>query len=141
MLAVEGGVTDHAILAAAILHDTVEDTDTTPEEIESEFGAEIRGLVAEVTDDKSLEKQTRKHLQVLHAPHLSPGAKVIKLADKISNVREIVNDPPSDWTLERRREYLAWGSDVVAGLRGVNAALERRYDEVVAEGLAVLGRA
>ncbi len=89
-------------------------------------------MVLEVTDDKSLPKAERKQLQIEHAPHISPGAKQVKLADKISNITDVVGNPPKDWTEQRRREYVEWGENVVAGLRGVNPALERHFDELVA---------
>ncbi len=129
-----GGVRDAHTLAAALLHDTIEDTGTTPEEIRAQFGEDVLGLVLEVTDDKSLPKAERKRLQVVNAPHKSPRARQIKLGDKISNVLEIVNDPPEDWSLQRRREYLDWTEQVINGLRGQNPALEARYDEVLALG-------
>ncbi len=129
-----GGVRDMDTLVAALLHDTVEDTGTSPDEIRLEFGEAVRSMVMEVTDDKSLPKAERKRLQVVNASHKSPGAKQIKLADKISNVFEIGNDPPDDWSLERRQEYLDWTEQVVQGLRGQNPALEARYDQVLAEG-------
>ncbi|MGB3311419.1 MAG: HD domain-containing protein [Nodosilinea sp.] len=143
LLASEGGVTDLATLQAAILHDTVEDTETTPEELEHLFGSEVRQLVAEVTDDKRLPKGDRKRLQVEHAPHLSPQAKQIKIADKTANVQNITTSPPADWSLERKREYLNWADRVVAGCRGCNPALEAVYDQVMAQGrqaLAAVGR-
>ncbi len=133
-----GGVRDIETLVAAILHDTVEDTNATPDEISAEFGDDVRSLVMEVTDDKSLPKEERKRLQVVTAPHKSPRARQIKLADKINNVTELANDPPEDWSAERRREYLDWTEQVVNGLRGQNPALEARYDEVLAEARRVL---
>ena len=138
-LASIGGVEDVSLLVAALLHDTVEDTGTRPEEIETEFGAEVLFLVMEVTDDKSLPKPERKRLQVEHAPHKSHRAKLLKLADKICNVNDILNTPPADWSLQRRREYLLWTEQVVAGLRGASPRLERRYDELLAEGKQALG--
>lgn len=129
-----GGVRDPIILAAALLHDTIEDTQTSPDEIREQFGDAVLSIVQELTDDKSLPKPERKRMQEVHAPHMSPQAKLIKLADKISNVNEIVQDPPTDWPLERRREYLDWSERVVTGLRGQNAALETRYDAVLIEG-------
>jgi guanosine-3',5'-bis(diphosphate) 3'-pyrophosphohydrolase len=137
-LARVGGVEDPAVLQAAILHDTIEDTETTPEELAGRFGDDVRRLVEEVTDDKELDKQDRKRLQVEHAPHLSQRAKLIKLADKICNVRDVTHSPPEGWSLERRVEYLDWTERVVAGLRGASAALERRYDELLREGRARL---
>lgn len=132
LLASIGGVTDPEILLAAILHDTIEDTETTAEELTERFGARVCSMVLEVTDDKSLPKAERKLLQIEHAPHLSPGAKQVKLADKISNIADVVDNPPSDWSDQRRREYVDWGEKVVAGLRGVNAPLELHFDELVA---------
>ena len=134
-----GGVRDVNVLLAAILHDTVEDTDTRPEEISDRFGEEVRSLVLEVTDDKSLPKSERKRLQIETAPHKSYGAKLIKLADKSCNVRNLISMPPVDWSLERRREYLLWTEKVVAGLRGTNAALEEYYDHELASGKSLLG--
>lgn len=128
-----GGVRDKATLVAAALHDTVEDTGTTPEEIEAAFGREVRGLVLEVTDDKSLPKETRKRLQIEHAPHKTPRAKLIKLADKIANVRDIRAHPPEDWPVERRVEYVRWARAVVAGMRGTSAALEAEFDRVAGD--------
>jgi guanosine-3',5'-bis(diphosphate) 3'-pyrophosphohydrolase len=128
-----GGVRDVNTLTAAILHDTVEDTATTPDEIEELFGKDVRGLVMEMTDDKRLPKMMRKILQVTNASHKSPRARQIKLADKISNVSEICADPPSDWSPQRRREYLDWTEQVINNLRGHNPALEARYDAVLAE--------
>ena len=137
-LAVEGGVSDEATLIAAVLHDTVEDTQTTFSELEQNFGAEVTGLVRELTDDKSLEKAERKRLQIEHAPHASPRAKEIKIADKICNVRNLVDSPPADWTLQRRREYVAWSEQVVAGCRGVNAKLDAAFDEAVRRAKAAI---
>ena len=129
-----GGVRDGATLAAAILHDTIEDTATTREEIQGQFGAEILSLVLEVTDDKALPKMERKRLQIEHAPHISTGAKQIKLADKICNLHDILQSPPAFWDLQRRQQYLLWTEQVVAGLRGVNPALEREYDRLLLRG-------
>ena len=127
-----GGICDMSILIAAILHDTVEDTQTSPEEIRNQFGEQVLGFVLEVTDDKSLPKPERKHLQILHAPGLSHAAKCIKLADKICNLRDITQSPPADWPLERIQEYFGWSEKVVAGLRGANPALEACYDSELA---------
>ena len=138
LLASEGGVTNLLTLQGAILHDTIEDTNTTPEELEAEFGADVRRIVEEVTDDKRLPKAERKRLQIEHAPHLSEHARQIKIADKISNVRGVTSAPPADWSLARRQEYLDWTEQVVAGCRGCNAALEGFYDEVLRAGRKAL---
>jgi len=135
-----GGVTDVRVLAAAILHDTVEDTPTTLEELETLFGSDVSALVAELTDDKRLPKHERKRLQIEHAPHLSDAVKPVKLADKICNVRDVTNNPPVDWSVERRKEYLSWAEQVVAGLRGANRHLEERFDVVLQDGLTALRR-
>lgn len=134
-----GEVRDETLLVAAILHDAIEDTDTTSQEIKTEFGEEVLELVLEVTDDKSLPKQTRKQLQIEHAPHKSRKAKLLKIADKINNIRDIIESPPADWTLERRREYLLWTEKVVAGLRGVSPKLESQYDSLLVKGKGALG--
>ncbi len=126
-----GQVRDLNTLVAAILHDTLEDTDTTREEILDLFGSEVLSLVQECTDDKSLSKAERKRLQIVNASHKSTGAKQIKLADKISNVSDISNSPPAGWSQQRRLEYLDWAENVVLGLRGANTELEKHFDETV----------
>jgi guanosine-3',5'-bis(diphosphate) 3'-pyrophosphohydrolase len=134
-----GTVRDPVALAAGALHDTIEDTDTDVGELEEAFGAEVRAVVQEVSDDKSLPKQTRKRLQVEHAPAKSTRAKLVKLADKISNLGDLLDSPPADWDLVRKREYGAWARSVVAGMRGTNAALEARFDVLYERGIAELG--
>jgi guanosine-3',5'-bis(diphosphate) 3'-pyrophosphohydrolase len=128
-----GEVDDVDVLVAAILHDTLEDTKTEPEEIIDAFGSTVNDMVLEVTDDKTLDKQERKKLQVEKAPQLSRGAKLIKLADKISNVREIGYDPPRDWDVKRRQKYFGWAREVVDALGQVNTNLEKRFDETLEE--------
>ncbi|MEX2126364.1 MAG: HD domain-containing protein [Woeseia sp.] len=135
-----GGVTDATVLQAAVLHDTLEDTQTTAHELDERFGTAVRCLVEEVTDDKSLPKEERKRLQIEHAPTLSAAARQIKLADKICNVRDVSNKPPRDWPRERRVEYLTWSERVVAGCRGVNAALEQEFDRALTDGRTRLRR-
>lgn len=138
LIASVGRVTDTATLAAALLHDTVEDTDATLADIEREFGPVVRGIVGELTDDKSLPSEERKRLQVVNAPNASRRAKVVKLADKSVNVADITRDPPPSWTVERRRDYVEWAILVVAGCRGTNAALEKHFDGVAAMALAAI---
>lgn len=140
LLADVGGITDIEILQAGMLHDTVEDTKTTPEEIEARFGATVRSLVMEVTDDKSLEKQERKRIQIEKAPNLSPGAKVIKIADKIANLADLIASPPANWPLERRRRYVDWSRRVIAGCRGQNARLDELYNSTAFDADAHLAR-
>jgi len=133
ILSEAGAVTDSDLLQAALLHDTIEDTDTESAEVDKHFGSRVCSIVQEVTDDKSLKKQERKAAQIAHAPHLSRDAQCLKLADKISNVFDVAFSTPVDWPLERQLEYFDWASQVVAGLRGCNAALEALFDEQVAK--------
>lgn len=132
VLANEGGVDDVTVLCAAVLHDTIEDTETTPEELQAIFGPKVASVVMEVTDDKSLEKSVRKQRQVEHAPHMSREAKLVKLADKISNLRDILASPPADWLAERKQAYFEWAACVVTGLRGVHPGLESVFDGLYA---------
>ena len=126
-----GGITDLPTLQAAILHDTIEDTETSPQELEDYFGQEVRLLVQEVTDDKSLPKQERKRLQVEHAPNLSTPGKLIKIGDKICNVSEVTPTQPAEWPLQRKLEYLDWAEKVVSGCRDCNLDLEQHFDAVL----------
>eukprot|EP00727_Mastigamoeba_balamuthi_P010448 m51a1_g6025 guanosine-3',5'-bis(diphosphate) 3'-diphosphatase, putative (179) ;mRNA; f:101202-102038 len=126
------GVTDIAVLQAAVLHDTVEDTDTTIEEIGREFGASVAGIVAEVTDDKTLTKRVCKELQVARAPGISREAKLVKLGDKVCNVRDLVCGA-SPWDVQKTAGYLLWAMRVVDGLRGASAELEARFDRCIAQ--------
>jgi len=132
ILSVEGGVEDGLVLSAAVLHDTIEDTETRYEELAGQFGREIADVVLEVTDDKALPKAERKQLQIDHAPQLSRAAKLVKLADKIANVRDVADHPPSEWPIERRREYFDWAKRVVDGLRGTHERLEAAFDAAYA---------
>jgi guanosine-3',5'-bis(diphosphate) 3'-pyrophosphohydrolase len=128
----EGGVDDVVALVAAILHDTIEDTDANEAELRQLFGDEITGIVLEVTDDKLLPKAERKRLQIEHAAHASPKAKLVKLADKICNLRDITSNPPADWSEDRKSDYFAWAAKVVAGCRGANSNLETVVHELIA---------
>lgn len=138
LLADIGGVRDAEILAAAILHDTLEDTDTTPEELENTFGPRVRKLVEEVSDDKNLAKAERKRLQIEQAGGLSPGAVLIKLGDKISNVLDVTHSPPNQWSIERRREYLEWAEAVVRNCPDSGTPLEGYFSHVLKEGFLIL---
>jgi (p)ppGpp synthase/HD superfamily hydrolase len=128
--ATEGG--DPELVAAALLHDAVEDTDATLDEIERHFGAAIARLVAEVTDDKSLPKAERKRLQVETAPRKSERARLLKLADKISNLRTLHSSPPDDWPEERRQAYVAWAEEVAGHCMGLNAFLDEQFRAALA---------
>jgi guanosine-3',5'-bis(diphosphate) 3'-pyrophosphohydrolase len=127
-LAEEGGVDDLEVIAAALLHDTIEDTATVRDDLSEAFGERVAGLVVELTDDKRLPKHERKQRQVEHAAHISRDAKQIKLADKLCNLREILVSPPPSWPAARRSEYFEWSLQVVDRMRGANPALERCFD-------------
>jgi (p)ppGpp synthase/HD superfamily hydrolase len=122
---------DEDTVIAAILHDIVEDTDGTSAEIAALFGANVAGLVAEVTDDKALPKAERKLRQVLSSPGKSPGAKRIKLADKAANLTALTDSPPQDWEVARKLAYIDWSVAVVAGCRGADPVLEVAFDAAV----------
>lgn len=128
----EAGVTDIRVLMAAVLHDTIEDTETTEEDLKKTFGEEIANIVLEVSDDTSLCRADRKHAQVMNASQLSDAAKQVKLADKICNLRDVADNPPAGWSLERRQEYFDWAKAVIDGLRGVHPALEQVFDQTYA---------
>ena len=129
-----GGVDDPEILAAALLHDTIEDTETTPEELEKQFGKQVCKYVQEVTDDKSLPKTERKKKQIEHAKDLSNGAALIKLGDKISNVTDVTNNPPADWDINRRKEYLEWAETVINNCPKVNEKMEQNFQAILNYG-------
>jgi len=132
VLANEGRVLDVVVLSAAMLHDVIEDTPTSADEIEARFGTRIATVVVEVSDDRSLDKATRKLRQIEHAPHLSPEAKLVKLADKICNLRDILSSPPVHWPLQRQQAYFDWSAQVIAGVRGVHPQLEAVFDTLYA---------
>lgn len=117
VLANESGIQDLSVLCAAILHNTIEDTETTADELADLFGSKVTSIVLEVTDDKSLDKHIRKQRQIEHASHISHEAKLVKLADKICNLRDILASPPADWSAQ-----------VVAGMRGTHSGLESIFD-------------
>jgi len=131
VLATEVGIENPDVICAALLHDTIEDTNTTAEELSTLFGSKIASIVLEVTDDKNLDKAVRKEEQVRHAAHISPEAKLVKLADKICNLRDILSSPPADWSADRKRAYFDWATRVVNGLRGVHPELERTFEDLL----------
>jgi guanosine-3',5'-bis(diphosphate) 3'-pyrophosphohydrolase len=136
ILADEAGITDVDVLCAAVLHDTIEDTETTPAELELHFGVGVRDIVLAVSDDKSLPKAERKRLQIVHAARASPGARLVKLADKTANLRDLVEYPPHQWDGVRRRAYCDWAMAVVEQIRGTHAVLEALFDEAHARCVA-----
>jgi (p)ppGpp synthase/HD superfamily hydrolase len=121
---------DTNLVIAALLHDTIEDAGVTKEELIQTFGADVAELVVEVTDDKALPKAERKRLQIVNAPKKSVRAQVIKLADKISNVRAILSSPPADWSVQRKREYFEWAKQVVDGLTAPNQKLKAEFERL-----------
>lgn len=135
-----GGIRDGATLVAGILHDIIEDTDTSPEELASEFGEEICGIVKELTDDKYLPKHVRKRLQLENAGNLSTRARPVRMADKISNLDDIIHSPPAGWSLERREEYVIWARQVIDRLRGSNRALEDYFDGLFMEAQQAIAK-
>ncbi|XP_075154418.1 metazoan SpoT homolog-1 isoform X2 [Haematobia irritans] len=130
ILSTEANISDVVVIMAALLHDTVEDTDTTFEEIENLFGSDVSSIVREVTDDKSLPKEVRKQKQIEHAFNSSTKAKLVKLADKLDNLRDLQNNLPTGWTEERRENYFIWAKKVVDNLRGTDVYLEAQLDEI-----------
>jgi len=132
VLSVERGIENPDVICAALLHDTIEDTQTTAAELAEIFGKKIADIVCEVTDDKSLAKTDRKQAQIDHAPHISYEAKLVKLADKICNLRDILKSPPTDWGSERKIAYFEWAAAVVNALRGVDVRLEAIFDTTYA---------
>jgi guanosine-3',5'-bis(diphosphate) 3'-pyrophosphohydrolase len=133
ILVSEGAVHDPLVLQAALLHDVLEDTDTSAATLRKRFGAELANVVFELTDDKTLPKQDRKQLQIDRAPDLSSHARLVRLADKISNLRDLSHAPPMDWSPVRIEAYVEWARAVVVGLRGTHVVLERLFDEACGE--------
>ena len=133
-----GGVDDPETLAAALLHDTLEDTETTPEELEAEFGKKVCEYVLDVSDDKTLPKDERKRRQIEHAKKISKGAALIKLGDKISNVTDVINSPPEGWDINRRKEYLDWAEKVIENCPKVNDRMENKFKEIIKQGREAL---
>jgi len=138
LIADVAGVNDNDIIIAALLHDTIEDTETTAQEIETLFGTAVLNYVLEVSDDKSLSKVKRKQLQVERAASLSKGAKYIKLADKISNVRSVTYTPPQEWPIAQQHEYVEWAYQVYLELKGINMPLETLFEQEYAYGLKLI---
>jgi guanosine-3',5'-bis(diphosphate) 3'-pyrophosphohydrolase len=128
----EAGIGDVKVLVAATLHDTIEDTETTEQELIDNFGVEIASIVMEVSDDSSLCKADRKQAQIVTASSLSHEAKLVKLADKICNLRDVADNPPAGWDLQRRQDYFDWAKAVIDELRGINARLEAIFDDTYA---------
>ncbi len=123
-----GKVEDPVIIASAILHDVVEDTETSFDELKEEFGEKVASIVMEDTDDKRLEKKERKRLQIENAKDLSYGATIVRIADKIANIMDIVNSPPDDWSYERKKDYLQWAKSVVSKCKDYDGSVKDLKD-------------
>ncbi len=130
VLYAEGGVSDPEIIAAALLHDTIEDTVTTYDEVRGQFGKRVADIVVEVTDTKFLGKRTRKKLQSAKAGHASAAAQQVKIADKLCNLRDMLASPPAKWSEKRKHEYFDWAKAVVEQVRGANPKLAEKFDAV-----------
>jgi (p)ppGpp synthase/HD superfamily hydrolase len=130
---------DPVLVMGGLLHDTLEDTDATYEDLANQFGEEVAALVAEVTDDKSLPKAERKRLQIEKTPDKSRRAKLLKIADKTSNLRALIQSPPGKWTDERLRDYVVWAEAVVRSCRGLNRKLEASFDVAYQEAQVRFG--
>jgi (p)ppGpp synthase/HD superfamily hydrolase len=133
LIAASSETLDTNLVMAGLLHDTIEDTDTTAQDLEQRFGADVTSLVLEATDDKSLPKETRKALQIESAPHKSPRAQTLKLADKISNLRSLLASPPAEWSPDRKRQYGEWARQVVQGFTAPNSILKAQFERAYAE--------
>lgn len=133
LIAASSEALDTNLVMAGLLHDTLEDTDATAQDLERRFGSDVTELVLEATDDKSLPKETRKALQIETAPHKSPRAQTLKLADKISNLRSLLASPPAEWNVDRKRLYCEWARQVVQGFTAPNGALKAQFDKTYAE--------
>ncbi|MEN7546772.1 HD domain-containing protein [Rapidithrix thailandica] len=139
ILSETAAITDENLLMAAILHDTIEDTQTYPEEIELLFGNEVKRLVLEVTDDMSLPCQERKRLQIINAKALSSKAKLLRIADKICNVKDILYSPPS-WSTQRKLEYLNWAEEVVVQIENIHPGLNKLFNSYLAKSRQELAK-
>jgi GTP diphosphokinase / guanosine-3',5'-bis(diphosphate) 3'-diphosphatase len=131
LLATEAGIDDAVVLQAALLHDVAEDTPTPITELAAEFGPAVAGIVQEVTDDKALPKDERKRLQVVNAPSKSQGAALVKAADKICNLREIVAAPPP-WDLAQKLAYFEHAAQVVRRLPHLPARMRDLFEQAYA---------
>jgi guanosine-3',5'-bis(diphosphate) 3'-pyrophosphohydrolase len=133
-----GGIRDADTIIAGILHDTLEDTETSEEEIGTRFGIHTAQIVHEVTDNMLLTTVERRQYQVEHASSLSPEARLVKIADKISNIVDIIDNPPTGWSDTDRIAYVRWGKDVIDRIRGTNSELETAFDNVYDEVIRTL---
>lgn len=131
---------DLALVVAGLLHDTIEDCGVTAGDLTRRFGEDVAALVVEVTDDRPLSREERKRAQIGHMATISERAPMLKVADKASNLRDIALAPGSDWSAKRRHDYVLWADKVVAPCRGLNATLDRGYDEARSLALKAIER-
>ena len=138
LLVYTGGIEDHEILMAAVLHDVIEDTSVTAEDIAERFGKNVASVVLELTDDVTQPKEERKRLQLQNAGKLSRAARLIRISDKICNVYDMLYAPPGNWDLKRRKEYIEWANAVVKKISGTNEGLESHFEELIEESFRFL---
>ena len=131
ILAEIGGIEDPEILSAALLHDTIEDTDTSAHELDEIFGSRVRIIVEELTDNNLLTVSQRKQMQIDNAPYLSKDATLVKIADKISNVSDVIKTPPPKWNQKRCTEYVDRAEAVINNCQKVNQDLENHFFELI----------
>lgn len=137
-LATAGLEDDADLLIAALLHDVVEDTDTTEEELRRRFGDRVATIVLELTDDKQLDWRERKRIVVESIANKSRQAQLIKLSDVTANVSDLIHHPPN-WADDRKRGYLRWAELVVEAIRGVQPEMERRFADLLREARRTVG--
>lgn len=137
-LLIHAGETDDELLIAAILHDILEDTETTEQELLSIFGSRVTNMVVELTDDISISYDDRKRMQIKKAPNLSADAKKIKIADKIANIQDLLRYEFT-WSHRRKQQYLDWSRKVILACRGISPQLEQQFDEVLLKAYLTLG--
>jgi guanosine-3',5'-bis(diphosphate) 3'-pyrophosphohydrolase len=137
-LLIHAGETDEELLAAALLHDVLEDTDASVQELQSLFGLRVTNLVIELTDDNSITYDDRKRLQIQKAPKLSADARKIKIADKIANIQDLLRYDFT-WSKRRKKQYLDWSRKVVGACRGISPQLEQQFDGILIKAYTELG--
>ena len=133
ILAESGGIEEPVILSAALLHDTLEDTDTSAHELDKNFGSRVRIIVEELTDNDMLTFSQRKQMQIDNAPYLSKDATLVRIADKISNVSDVIENPPPEWNQKRCNKYVDWAEAVMNNCQKVNQDLENHFFELLTE--------
>ncbi|EFO18322.1 hypothetical protein LOAG_10172 [Loa loa] len=131
ILTSEGQITDTTTIIAAILHDIVEHTKTTDEEIRKMFGDEIADIVKECTMVRSMKREARMKSELEKASKLSHKAKLVQLADKLNNIRDIERGTPLGWTKQHVTEYIIFAKDLLSKIRGIHGPLESALDDII----------